>query len=229
MLYVKQPQGTWGNQRDLSYWSLAPTQTSSAERSTLMPMTMRGGLPPSPRQHEDMEDMEMDNPRARSAGPVFHQQQYQQHQQQQQQYQQYQTQQQYTTPQSTPPPPPYQQPHQPLRSQSSPSSSPSPSSPAPAPAPAPAEAPGTYKGLDAAKVAAALEAARDSADGALDPEVSGTLESALSQIWGRVLAQPGSYVMTKGEFAVFNLYQHLFLGNHLATAARRRFWDNTHG
>ncbi|KUI62898.1 hypothetical protein VP1G_10026 [Cytospora mali] len=88
---------------------------------------------------------------------------------------------------------------------------------------------GAYKDLDPRTVAEALEKARDSPDGVQDPEVSGTLESALDQIWDRVLAQPDSYVMTRGEFAVFNLYQHLFLGNDLAMAARRRYWDNTHG
>lgn len=88
--------------------------------------------------------------------------------------------------------------------------------------------PGCYKDLDSNAVAAALEMARDSPDGVQDPEVSGTLESALLQIWDRVLAQPNSYVMTRGEFAVFNFYQHMFLGNELATAARGRFWDSPH-
>lgn len=173
-----------------------------------MPFTMRGALPPSPTPNDEMD---LDSPRSSSAGPVWPQpyqrpqyQQYHHHIQQQQQ----------------PPSPPPQH-HQQLTPQSTPRQLPQDM--------AQSSPPGAYKGLDPSKVAAALEVARDSPDGAQDPEVSGTLESALSQIWNRVLAQPDSYVMTKGEFAVFNLYQHLFLGNQLATAARRRFWDNTHG
>lgn len=88
--------------------------------------------------------------------------------------------------------------------------------------------PADYHNLDPNTVAEALEVARDSPDGARDPVVSGILESALSQIWGRVLASPESYTMTTGEFAVFNFYQHRFLGNKIAVAARRRYWDNTY-
>lgn len=88
--------------------------------------------------------------------------------------------------------------------------------------------PADYSNLDPNTVAEALEIARDSPDGARDPVVSGILESALSQIWDRVMASPEGYVMTTGEFAVFNFYQHRFMGNKVAIAARRRFWDNTH-
>lgn len=88
--------------------------------------------------------------------------------------------------------------------------------------------PADYNNLSPSLVAEALEVARDSPDGAQDPIVCGILESALSQTWERVLANPEGYVMTPGEFAVFNFYQHRFVGNKLAIAARRRFWDNTH-
>lgn len=88
--------------------------------------------------------------------------------------------------------------------------------------------PSDFGNLDPNTVAEALEIARDSPDGARDPVVSGILESALTQLWERVTSQPESYVMSMGEFAVFNFYQHRFVGNKLAVAARRRFWDNTH-
>lgn len=88
--------------------------------------------------------------------------------------------------------------------------------------------PSDFGSLDPNTVAEALEIARDSPDGARDPVVSGILESALTQLWDRVTAQPETYVMSTGEFAVFNFYQHRFVGNKLAVAARRRFWDNTH-
>lgn len=105
-----------------------------------------------------------------------------------------------------------------------------PCSPQPSPRPSLAtlSPPADYNNLDANTVAEALEIARDSPDGARDPVVSGILESALSQIWDRVMARPESYVMATGEFAVFNFYQHRFLGNKIAVAARRRYWDNTH-
>lgn len=88
--------------------------------------------------------------------------------------------------------------------------------------------PADYNNMDASLIAEALEVARDSPDGARDPIVCGILESALSQTWERVLADPEGYVMTVGEFAVFNFYQHRFIGNKIAVAARRRFWDNVH-
>lgn len=96
------------------------------------------------------------------------------------------------------------------------------------PAPPTISPPADYNNLDPNLVAEALEVARDSVDGARDPIVSGILESALSQLWDRVMSSPEGYVMTTGEFAVFNFYQHRFLGNKVAVAARRRFWDNTH-
>ncbi|OHE90851.1 hypothetical protein CORC01_13854 [Colletotrichum orchidophilum] len=79
---------------------------------------------------------------------------------------------------------------------------------------------------DSASVAQALEIARESEDGASDPTVSSILESAISQIWAKVAAQPESYVLNRDEFAVFNYFQHRFMGNKIAMAARKRYWDN---
>ncbi|KAL8392710.1 hypothetical protein RB595_002774 [Gaeumannomyces hyphopodioides] len=75
-------------------------------------------------------------------------------------------------------------------------------------------------------VSQALEVARESPDGARDPTVAGILETALAQLWSKVESQPDSYVLTRDEFAVFNYFQHRFRENKLATAARRRYWDN---
>ena len=77
-----------------------------------------------------------------------------------------------------------------------------------------------------AAVAQALEIARESPDGASDPTVSKILEHALSHIWGKVKAQPGSYVMSRDEFAVFNFFQHRFTGDKDAVAARKRYWEH---
>ena len=75
-------------------------------------------------------------------------------------------------------------------------------------------------------VAQALEAARDTAEGAQDPTVVYILETALVEIWGKIQAQPSSYVMTRDEFAVFNYFASRFVGQQLATAAIKRYWDN---
>ncbi|KAJ9156108.1 hypothetical protein NKR23_g1378 [Pleurostoma richardsiae] len=76
-------------------------------------------------------------------------------------------------------------------------------------------------------VAMALEVARETPEGAQDPTVVGILEAALSATWDKVVKQ-SDYVMTPGEFAVFNFFQHRFAGNQDAIAARKRYWDNTH-
>lgn len=75
-------------------------------------------------------------------------------------------------------------------------------------------------------VAQALEVARDTPEGAQDPTVVSILESALTDIWRKIEAQPASYVMTRDEFAVFNYFQSRFAGQQLAAAARRRYWDH---
>jgi hypothetical protein len=79
--------------------------------------------------------------------------------------------------------------------------------------------------MDPSMVAEVLEFARDHPDVEFYPAVCGILETALSQIWNRVLASPKSYVMSTHEFAVFNFFQHRFTDNELAVDARRRYWD----
>jgi hypothetical protein len=76
-----------------------------------------------------------------------------------------------------------------------------------------------------ATVAQALEIARESPDGAQDPTVSKILEQALASIWAKIQAEPGSYAMTRDEFAVFNFFQYRFAGNRTAIMARKRYWD----
>ncbi|KAM0333086.1 hypothetical protein ACHAQA_001744 [Verticillium albo-atrum] len=83
--------------------------------------------------------------------------------------------------------------------------------------------------VSSAGVAQALEIARESPDGASDATVSNILETALEQIWSKISAQPGSYIMSRDEFAVFNYFQHRFVGNRTATDARSRYWDNMTG
>ncbi|RDA90193.1 hypothetical protein CP533_0465 [Ophiocordyceps camponoti-saundersi (nom. inval.)] len=77
-------------------------------------------------------------------------------------------------------------------------------------------------------VAQALALAREETEGATDDSVFEILEAALSQTWAKVLSRPHDYVMTRGEFSVFNYFQHRFVGQRLAIEARRRYWDNAH-
>lgn len=75
----------------------------------------------------------------------------------------------------------------------------------------------------------ALEIARETEDGMRDPTIRNLLETAITRIWNKVLEQPDSYIMAKDEFAIFNFFQHRFLGNEIAIAARRRFWSSYSG
>ncbi|PFH55175.1 hypothetical protein XA68_10515 [Ophiocordyceps unilateralis] len=88
--------------------------------------------------------------------------------------------------------------------------------------------PTTSKMPQEAAVAQALEMARESPEGAADATVSTILEHALAHAWGKVKEQPESYVMTRDEFAVFNYFQHRFVGDRLAVEARKRYWDHAH-
>ncbi|KAI0474289.1 hypothetical protein F4859DRAFT_514824 [Xylaria cf. heliscus] len=72
----------------------------------------------------------------------------------------------------------------------------------------------------------ALEVARDSPEAASHGTIRDTLEAALAEIWGRILADEFGYVMSRDEFAIFNFFQDRFLKNPIATRARKRYWDN---
>lgn len=75
-------------------------------------------------------------------------------------------------------------------------------------------------------VTQALELARDSTERANDPAVKSILATELGEIWGKIQAQPTSYVMSREEFAVFNFYQDRFEGNQVAIEAKKRYWSN---
>ncbi|KAK2765688.1 hypothetical protein CKAH01_15629 [Colletotrichum kahawae] len=80
--------------------------------------------------------------------------------------------------------------------------------------------------IDWRSVAQAVEIARESPEGALAPTVSSILETAIGQVWAKISAEPDSYVLYRDEFAVFNYFQHRFVGNKVAFAARMRYWDS---
>ena len=72
----------------------------------------------------------------------------------------------------------------------------------------------------------ALDIARESEEGAREPTVRKILEEAVERIWGYVLAEPETYVLTRDQFSVWNYFQARFDGNPVAIAARARFWRN---
>ncbi|KAI1112293.1 hypothetical protein F5Y14DRAFT_422204 [Nemania sp. NC0429] len=72
----------------------------------------------------------------------------------------------------------------------------------------------------------ALEIARESPEAASHGTIRDMLESALADIWARVLADEFGYVMSRDEFAIFNFFQDRFRNNPIAMRARKRYWDN---
>ena len=83
--------------------------------------------------------------------------------------------------------------------------------------------------VDSETVRRSLEAARNAEDGQIDPRVNAILESAISELWGRVQARPDDYVLNRDEFALFNYFQERFRGSAVAQRAVERFWNNFRG
>lgn len=72
----------------------------------------------------------------------------------------------------------------------------------------------------------AIDIARN-AEGELDPHVRNYLEEALSNIWNRVQAEPDTYLLSKGEFAIFNFFIQRFDGSDVAEKVVARYWQHT--
>ena len=73
----------------------------------------------------------------------------------------------------------------------------------------------------------ALQVAQNSQTGQIDPRVLQILERELVRIWGRIRAQPNSYVMDGLEFAVFNHYRaRSEFQNETARKAVSRYWNS---
>ncbi|KAF2223581.1 hypothetical protein BDZ85DRAFT_178192, partial [Elsinoe ampelina] len=73
----------------------------------------------------------------------------------------------------------------------------------------------------------ALEIARNS-DADVDPTVWRFLEGQVTDLWSRIQTHPGSYVMTKDEFALFNYFIYRFNNSDLTEKAIARFWQHHH-
>jgi hypothetical protein len=74
----------------------------------------------------------------------------------------------------------------------------------------------------------ALDIARNS-EGVVDPTIASFLERALRDLWGRITAQPSTYLMNKDEFALFNYFRTRFTQSPTAQDAIQRFWNNYYG
>ncbi len=73
----------------------------------------------------------------------------------------------------------------------------------------------------------ALQVAQNSETGQIDPRILRLLETQLVKVWTNIQANPGSYVMTETEFAVFNYFRaRSELQNETARKAISRYWDN---
>ncbi|KAF4551704.1 Hypothetical protein D9617_12g035920 [Elsinoe fawcettii] len=73
----------------------------------------------------------------------------------------------------------------------------------------------------------ALEIARNS-DSEIDPIVLRFLEGQIADLWSRIETHPGSYVMTKDEFALFNYFVTRYKDSDLTEKAIARFWQHHH-
>jgi len=51
----------------------------------------------------------------------------------------------------------------------------------------------------------AIDIARNT-EGDLDPQVQTYLENALAAIWGRIIVEPDTYILSVDEFALFNFF-----------------------
>lgn len=74
----------------------------------------------------------------------------------------------------------------------------------------------------------ALEHARNCETGAVDSQTTATLETAITDLWNRIQAEPDSYVLNRDEFALFNFFLERYRGSNVAQKAVARFWNNYH-
>ena len=82
---------------------------------------------------------------------------------------------------------------------------------------------------DPAGVRQALERARNCEDVTVDAQTAAILEAAITELWGRIQAQPDTYILSRDEFALFNYFLERYRGSTVAQRAVARFWNNYHG
>jgi hypothetical protein len=74
-------------------------------------------------------------------------------------------------------------------------------------------------------LAQAVKIAWNSEDG-VDQHLAVYLEIELDEVWGRLQAEPDSYILLPEEFALFNYYISRFGDHHSIRNATKRYWDN---
>ncbi|KAJ5420059.1 hypothetical protein N7465_002578 [Penicillium sp. CMV-2018d] len=73
----------------------------------------------------------------------------------------------------------------------------------------------------------ALAHARECEHGPVNAQSAAILESAITELWNRIQAQPDSYVLTRNEFSLFNYFKSTrYNDSPVAQRAVARFWDN---
>ncbi|KAJ5587936.1 uncharacterized protein N7459_003701 [Penicillium hispanicum] len=82
---------------------------------------------------------------------------------------------------------------------------------------------------DPAGVRQALERARNCEDATVDPQTAAILETAITELWNRIQAEPDNYILSRDEFALFNYFLERYRGSAVAQRAVARFWNNYHG
>ena len=63
----------------------------------------------------------------------------------------------------------------------------------------------------------------------MDPQTTAILETAITELWNRLQAEPNTYVLSRDEFALFNYFLERYRGSTIAQQAVARFWNNYHG
>ncbi|KAF5847102.1 hypothetical protein GGP41_003378 [Bipolaris sorokiniana] len=66
-------------------------------------------------------------------------------------------------------------------------------------------------------------------EGGVDQRLAQFLEKRLAEVWAKLNAHPGSYVLPPDEFALLNYYRTRFGDNEIVRNATKRFWDNHKG
>jgi len=89
--------------------------------------------------------------------------------------------------------------------------------------------PSSASHLDPQHVAQVLELVRNGESGQAPANATGTLETAIGELWSRIQADPDGFIMCKYEMQLFTFFQNRFVEDETAKKAVDRFWQNYRG
>ena len=81
------------------------------------------------------------------------------------------------------------------------------------------------RGYSSLHLTQAVNTARNSGNG-VDWRLAAYLEKKLGEVWGRLQAEPDSYILPPDEFALFNYYKLRFGDQDIVRNATKRYWDS---